>query len=215
LTHLHVVTLSIGAVTAAVALFALAQALRTDLPVARRIIRESLVVLAVAGVFDIMAGTVIDQRAERFLVLPALAVLIPPFLEDAGALGSVLGGRLGSKLHLGAIEPRLVPEKLAALEMTLLAPWALSVFLLVGISSHFVARAVGLASPGLGRMISIAMLAGLISTVGAALIAYVGAVATFKFGFDPDNHAVPIVTSTIDLIGTVALVATVVLLGAK
>ncbi|MBI4730433.1 MAG: magnesium transporter [Acidobacteria bacterium] len=39
--------------------------------------------------------------------------------------------------------------------------------------------------------------------------------ATFRFGLDPDNHGVPIVTSTIDLIGMICLVGTVVFLGVK
>jgi mgtE-like transporter len=189
--------------------------LRTNLPAARRIIRESLVVLALAGILDIVAGTIIEHRAERFFTLPALAVLIPPFLEDAGALGSVLGGRLGSKLHLGAVEPHAIPERLALLEMTLLAPWGLSVFLLVGISAHLVSRAVGLASPGIGSMIAVSLIGGAIATVGAAAIAYTGAVATFRSRFDPDTHAVPIVTSSIDLVGTMALVLAVVFLGLR
>jgi len=209
------VTLVVGAVCAAVAVAALLSALRTKLPAARRIIRESLVVLAIAGILDIVAGTLIEHRAERFFTLPALAVLIPPFLEDAGALGSVLGGRLGSKLHLGAVQPRAFPERLALLEMTLLAPWGLSVFLLVGISAHVVARAVGLASPGVGAMIAVSLLAGAIATIGAATIAYAGAVATFRSRFDPDTHAVPIVTSSTDLVGTLALVLAVVFLGLR
>jgi mgtE-like transporter len=209
------VTPAIGGVVAALAVAALVAALRTNLPAARRIIRESLVVLALAGILDIVAGTIIEHRAERFFTLPALAVLIPPFLEDAGALGSVLGGRLGSKLHLGAVEPHAIPERLALLEMTLLAPWGLSVFLLVGISAHLVSRAVGLASPGIGSMIAVSLIGGAIATVGAAAIAYTGAVATFRSRFDPDTHAVPIVTSSIDLVGTMALVLAVVFLGLR
>ncbi|MCA1829991.1 MAG: magnesium transporter, partial [Actinobacteria bacterium] len=108
-----------------------------------------------------------------------------------------------------------LPERLALLDMSLLAPWGLSVFLLVGVSSHYVARAVGLASPGLPTMIAVSLTAGLISTIGAAWVAYSGAVATYRFGFDPDNHAVPIVTSSIDLIGTIALVGTVIFLGVR
>jgi mgtE-like transporter len=215
LVQLPGATLALGALLGALAIYALVTALRTNLPLARRILRESLIVLALAGLADIVAGIVIERRANHFFTLPALAVLIPPFLEDAGALGSVLGGRLGSKLHLGAVEPTFLPDRLALLDMTLLAPWGLSVFLLVGISSHFVARAVGLASPGLLRMIAVSLTAGTISTIGAAWIAYLGGIATFRFGFDPDNHAVPIVTSSIDLIGTIALVGAVIILGVK
>ena len=39
---------------------------------------------------DIFAGTVVQHRITRFNAVPALLVLIPPFLEDAGSLGGIL-----------------------------------------------------------------------------------------------------------------------------
>jgi mgtE-like transporter len=210
-----IVTPAIGGGLAVLCLWALISALRTQLPRARRIIRESILVLAFAGIMDLLAGTVVQHRIERFKLLPALFVLIPPFLEDAGSLGSIVSARLSSKLHLGSIRARLLPERLAWLDITLLAPFALSVFTLVGISSDLIARASGLATPGLLRMIEISLLAGYIATLGAAIVAYATAVATFRFGLDPDNHGVPMVTSSIDLLGMFALVGTIVLLGVR
>jgi mgtE-like transporter len=215
LARIHGVTLGLGAVFAALAVWALVMGLRTDLPLARRIIRESLFVLTLAGAINLIAGGVLEHRAERFFTLPALLVMLPSFLEDAGALGAILSSRLASKLHLGAIQPRLLPQRLAVLDATLAAPFALSVFTLVGLSSHVVARALGLSSPGLWKMIAISLMAGYLATLGAALIAYGAAVATFRFGLDPDNHAIPIVTSALDLLGVVCLVGTVVVLGVR
>jgi mgtE-like transporter len=211
----HIVTTTVGASLAVFCLVAAVAAIRTNLPAARRIFRESIVVLAFAGIMDLLAGTVVQHRIERFNRLPALLVLIPPFLEDAGSLGSIVAARLASKLHLGAIRPKLVPDRLALLDITLLAPFALSVFTLVGISADLIARASGLATPGLLHMVEISLLAGYIATIGAAILAYATAVATFRFGLDPDNHGVPIVTSSIDLFGMFALVGTIVLLGVK
>jgi mgtE-like transporter len=213
--QIKIVTVTVGVALAVLCLAAFIAALRTTLPAARRIFRESIIVLAFAGIMDLLAGTVVQHRIDRFRVFPALFVLVPPFLEDAGALGSIVAARLASKLHLGAIRPRIVPERLALLDITLLAPFALSVFTLVGISSDLIARASGLATPGLLRMVEVSLLAGYIATVGAAILAYVTAVATFRFGLDPDNHGVPIVTSSIDLLGMFALVGTIVLLGVK
>ena len=211
----HAITLSIGAVLAVLSLWALVAALRTKLPMARKIIRESVVVLAFAGTMDLFAGTVVQHRIDRFRAFPALLVLLPPFLEDAGSLGSIVAARLSSKLHLGSIRPRLVPERLAWLDFTLLAPWALSVFTLVGVSATLIAHASGLASPGFVKMIEVSLLAGYLATLAAAILAYATAVATFRFGLDPDNHGVPIVTSSIDLLGMFALVGSIVLLGVR
>lgn len=206
------VTVATGAAVAAVSLAALVMGLRTTLPAARRIMRESVVMLSLTGIVMLFAGAVIEHRRDRFLALPALLVLIPPFLEDAGALGGIVSSRLTSKLHLGAIRPRLIPERLALLDISLLAPFALSVFTLLGVSAHLVAGVAGLESPGLLSMISISLLAGFLVTLGVAVIAYAAAVATFRFGLDPDNHGIPIVTSTVDLIGMVCLVFAIVAL---
>ncbi len=208
-------TLVIGLLLAGATTWAGWQALRTKLPIARRIIRESVFVLALAGAIVLAAGVVIEHRIDRFLALPALLIMIPSFLEDAGALGAIVSSRLSSKLHLGSVRPRLIPERLAVLDITLAAPFALGVFTLVGVSAHLVAGALGKASPGLLTMVAISLIAGLLATLAAAVISYASAVATFRFGLNPDNHTIPIVTSTIDLLGMIALVGTVVLLGVR
>ncbi|MBW3621285.1 MAG: magnesium transporter [Actinobacteria bacterium] len=43
-------------------------------------------------------------------------------------------------------------------------------------------------------------------------MAYGAAVATFRFGLDPDNHGIPIVTATMDLAGILCLVSAMTLL---
>ena len=52
-----------------------------------------------------IAGLTIEKRFESFLVYPALLVLVPPFLEDSGALGGILSARVSTKLHLGTLVP--------------------------------------------------------------------------------------------------------------
>jgi mgtE-like transporter len=57
------------------------------------------------------------------------------------------------------------------------------------------------------------MLGGLMATLLAAIIGYYAAVVTFRFGFDPDNHTIPIVTSGMDLMGVTCLVTALVVFG--
>lgn len=207
------VTLAVGIGCAAACGWATAGAIRTRLELTRRIVRESLVSLFLAGVISTIAGTVVEHRVHRFIAFPALLVMLPAFLENAGALGGIVSSRLASKLHLGAIRPRLLPERLAALDVSLAGPWALLNFGLTGLTAHFVAVALGFASPGAAHMTAIALLAGALATAGAALVAYATAVATFHFDLDPDNHGIAAVTSTMDLVGVVCVVGAVSLIG--
>ncbi|HEX9712532.1 MAG TPA: magnesium transporter, partial [Actinomycetota bacterium] len=213
LADLPTITLSVGVASALVCILAGAQAVRTDRPVARRILRESALTLALASVINLLAGTVIEHRIDRFLAFEALLVMLPSFLENAGALGGIVSSRLASKLHMGAIEPRVLPERLAALDISLAAPWSLLNFALTGISAHLVAVALGFASPGAAHMTGIALLAGAMATAGAALVAYLVAIATFRFSLDPDNHGIPAVTSAMDLVGVICVVGAVALIG--
>jgi mgtE-like transporter len=47
----------------------------------------------------------------------------------------------------------------------------------------------------------------------ALVVAYYVAIGTSRFGLDPDNHSVPIITSVLDLAGVVALLLVLSLSG--
>ena len=178
----------------------------TDLPLTKRVLRESIPILAIAGAVDVFAGLFIEVRLERFLVYPALLVLIPPFLEGAGALGGILASRLASKLHLGALSPRGMPEPAAVLDASIVVLFAVVTFLLTGIAADLAAVLAGLASPGALRIIGISMVAGLIATILAIVVAYYAAIATYRLGMDPDNHGIPLITSAMDFVGVISLI---------
>ncbi|MGH9168773.1 MAG: magnesium transporter [Acidimicrobiia bacterium] len=200
------VTPAVAGVLAAVTVVITVRSLVTELPLTRRILRESLPVLALAGTVDIFAGLFVEARLDRFLVYPALLVLIPPFLESAGALGGILSSRLGSKLHLGVMSARGRPEVVAVLDATIVFLFAVVMFLLTGLAADGAAALVGLASPGGLTVIGISLLAGLIATILAVGVAYYTAVATYRLGLDPDNHGIPIITSAMDFIGVISLI---------
>lgn len=206
-------TPSLAVVLTVVSLAVLVAAVRSGLPVLRRILRESVPVLLVAGTADVVAGLTIEKRLASFRAFPALLVLVPPFLENLGGLGGILSSRLSSKLHLGLIEPRGVPQRLARADVTLVFVFAVPVFALAAVSSDLAAVLTGLDTPGLGRMVAVSMIAGLLATCFAVLVAYYGSVAAFRLGLDPDNHGIPLVTSSMDLVGAFALILAIVLVG--
>jgi mgtE-like transporter len=203
----------VAAICVAAGLVALVVGLRARLPILRSIVRESIPVLALAGAVDVLAGITIEKRIESFLVYPALLVLVPPFLEDAGALGGILSARIATKLHLGTIDLSRSPWRSAGEDVLLVFVYAIPTFLLLGVSADIVAAVFDLTSPGALEMIGVSLLAGVFATTAAVLVGYYGAVATYRLGLDPDNHGIPIVTSSLDFLGAVSLILAIVILG--
>jgi len=62
-------------------------------------------------------------------------------------------------------------------------------------------------------MVLISLIGGFMATVVAIGIVYYGAIATVRLGLDPDNHGIPLITSSMDLVGAFALILAIVLVG--
>jgi mgtE-like transporter len=178
----------------------------------RRIVKESVPVLMIAAIVDIVAGVTLEKRLSTFLVFPAFLVMLPAFLENSGALGSMLAARLASKLHAGIFRP--LPHPLEALpELILILVLSFPVYLALGISAGFLSRLMGVASPGIFAMVGVTVFAGILAIIAAMIVAYYAAVASFRLGLDPDNHGAPLVTSSMDVAASVALVVVLALTG--
>jgi mgtE-like transporter len=194
-------------------LLALGWAARADLPMARRAMVEMLGVIVLTPLLDILAGTVVETRLERFLALPGLLVVIPPLVSTAGALGGILASRLSSKLHLGTLDPRGRPQGPALQDASLVVAFGLVAFTAVGILAFAFSALSGKAHPGLGVMLGGTLLAGIISLVVTVVVSYYVAVLTARFGLDPDNHSVPVITSVMDLAGVLSYLFVLTVLG--
>lgn len=211
--ELPLVTPVAAGILGVLGVISLVRGLTSPLPRTRRIVRESLGLLAVAATIDVFAGLTIEARLDRFVTFPVVLVLFPPVLAGAGALGGVLSSRLSSKLHLGAIDPRGVPQSIALLDTSIVYLFAVLVFTGIGFSADLIGGAIGLASPGALRIVGVTLVAGLIATTCAVVVAYYTAVGSVRLGFDPDTFGIPMITSSMDLVGAVALVGALVLFG--
>ena len=208
-----VLATSFGAVGLVVGLAAVVYGLRSRDARVRRIVKESLIVLTIAVTIDVFAGVVVEARAEEQFGAAALLVLIPPFIANCGSLGGMLSSRLASKLHLGQLQARLRPGKLAVLDFSLTALLALLAFGGVGAAGWLAALLVPGVDPlSLPMTLSVTLLAGLFALPILSGAAYLSAATSFRFGFDPDNHGIPIVTATMDLTGVLCLLAAIALL---
>ncbi|KAF5423190.1 MAG: mgtE-like transporter [Candidatus Methanocomedens sp.] len=187
--------------------------IRSGFDIMRGIIYESVPMLLIAGFMSTLAGLIINSRLEGFLMLPALLVMVPLFLEDNNALGGILTSRLSSMLHTGMFDPGMFPGKQIIPNFLLIYIYSLVVFPLVGVSAYAASILMGIGSPGLGSMIFISTFAGLIAVTIVNLVGYYVAITAHKLRLDPDNHSIPMMSSIVDASGAMCLVAVLMLVG--
>jgi mgtE-like transporter len=215
--HFSGLTPYLGAGMGALCLIGTVWGWRERSPLIRRIVRQSMAVLFIAGLIDLVAGTLIEGRLASFTAAPALLILVPPFLEDTNALSGILSSRINSKLHIGALEPTPWPQALAWIDIAINFVFAASVFFMVGASADLVARVTqGVthkASPSFAMMIAISLSAGFLATIISCAVAYYSAIATFRFGWDPDNFSIPISSAVMDVAGVLCLILVILLFG--
>ncbi|GJM39071.1 MAG: divalent cation transporter [Acidimicrobiales bacterium] len=192
---------------------ALLWALLTRVALLRTIVRESLPILVVAGLLDLIAGITIEKRLDDFLEFPVLLVLLPGFLGTAGALGGVLSSRLATKLHLGLIEPGPIPRGSAGSEVAMIFSLSIPVFVIAGLIAELGGVLANQASPGVVDLVLVSVTGGLLATACVVVVAYYATVVAVRFGLDPDTYGIPMVTSTLDFVGAFALILAIVAFG--
>ena len=207
------VTPVLGALCALAGTVSLVRGMRSRLPLLRAIVRESVPVLFVAGLVSMLAGLTLDGRLEPLLRYPVLLVLIPPLLSLSGSLAGILAARLSSKLHLGLVDPHRFSLKPIGEDVVLVYLLAGIVFAVLGVATVLLGGLLSMATPGWLDVVEATILAGLLATTLSAVVGYFGAVVTYRLGLDPDNFGIPIVSSASDLLGAIALMLSLVILG--
>jgi len=213
LLGIPVVTPTVGVVLVVVSLVLLAIGWQSSTEGLRRIVRESVPILVLAGCISALAGVTLEKSFVRFEALPALLVLVPAHLSSSGALGGILSGRLSSKLFLGLVEPQTAPNREARRDISLVALLAVPVYVFNGFGAHWVALALGEASPGLGQMVAVSVIGGALAALFVVTVAYYGTVAAYRTGVDPDTYGIPLVSSSVDFVGAFTLIIAIALLG--
>jgi len=182
-------------------------------PTIRRTLLEMTGVLLLVPILDVLAGTLLESQRDRLFEYPGLLILIPPLISQAGALGGILSSRLTSKLQLGVLTPRGLPEPPAVVDGSLVVGSGLAIFTFIGVVGFGLAELTGRAVPGAVTTIWGTVLAGLLLMPIILLLGYYLAIGTTRFGLDPDNLSVPLDTGVMDLAGIVAFVAAMALSG--
>ncbi len=66
---------------------------------------------------------------------------------------------------------------------------------------------------GLLQMAVVSLVGGAFAVAFVIAVAYYGTIAAIRFGADPDTYGIPLVTSSVDFIGAIALIVVIVSVG--
>ena len=210
----NAVAIPAAVISIAVAVYAAIRSYTVADRVIRRIVLEMTAVILLTPILDVLAGTLLRARQDQLVLVPVLLALIPPFVSQAGALGGIFASRTTSKLQIGVITARGLPEIPALVDASIVVGLAVSVFLLVGVIAYGLGAATGLPGmPAFGTLVGGTTLAGLIATPVTLAASYYLAIGTYRFGLDPDNQSVPIITSVMDLAGIAVVLFVMTSLG--
>ncbi|MCK4475947.1 MAG: magnesium transporter [Methanophagales archaeon] len=188
-----------------VAFFCLVKGLKSRDAAVRRIFIESIPMLFICGILCTLAGITLDMRLQSLIAIPAILVIIPPFLGESNALGGILSARLSSMLHIGTVNPKRVPDKLVSANFAVIYLFSIVVFSFVGILSYVASTLLDITTPNIFEMVSISLLGGILCTTFLNLASYYIAILSFRFGMDPDNDTIPLITSLTDVVGVLCL----------
>lgn len=213
LLGISIVTPLVGLALVAASVAFLVAGWRSSTAGLRRIVHESVPVLLVAGCISAGAGVTLEKSFARFDALPALLVLVPAHLSSSGALGGILSGRLSSKLFLGLVPPSTRPNREARRDISIVVLLAVPVYVINGIGANYVAILLGKSTPGLGEMLLVSLIGGALAIVFVVAVAYYGTIAAYRTGVDPDTYGIPVVSSSVDLVGAFTLIIAISLLG--
>lgn len=174
-------------------------------------IRESLFTMVVVAFLVNIAGTVlvgiqnfVDTRTEIVMVYPALIGMI-------GNVGSVVGSTATTKLALGLLSPSFSSMKQHL--KSIFSAWGASIlmFIILAFLSLFLNGLFSLSS--LYNFVSILLLTNILAVLAIVFLTYGISILTFKKGLDPDNFVIPVESSFADSITSLALLASLLLLG--
>ena len=90
---------------------------------------------------------------------------------------------------------------------------AVPIFIFSGVTADLIAVIAGQSTPGIAKLVLISAIAGSIATLFVVVVAYYTTMGSFRFGLDPDTYGIPVVTSSLDLVGAFTVIFAMVLTG--
>jgi mgtE-like transporter len=170
-----------------------------------RAFSESQLILLLCLLLDVGAGSYLAQNIELLVNYPFTILTVPIFNSLSGSLASIYAVRQNILYHMGitSLKPNL--EKLSYLPyMYFLSIYSSVILGLTGYGLTYIITHTLISSIIIDLLIP--LIASIIIVPILWVLIQIFSYISFKTGFDPDNVMAPILTSMIDLIGSIVYV---------
>lgn len=179
----------------------------------KKIVKHGLPLLTITIFIEIFAGQILQGKQEALLLFPIFLISIPVVNSVGGNIGSVLGARLASGLHVGYISLSIKDKEMHDNLITSLLIGVIT-YAILAIVIYYTALFGNLIEDmGLIEFVAILLSTGFLLICVVALISVITAFLSFKRGLDPDDMVAPIVTTVGDVMGIVFLFSILGLVG--
>jgi len=176
----------------------------------RKIIKESLPTILLVAFLVNITGTFLKGISNMVSGNRAIYTVYPAMIDMMGDAGLIVSSAATVKLTLGVLSPTLGAIKNHA--KSIFSAWSSSfVFfavlavLALAINGPFTAAA-------LGNLMLILLVSNVIAFTAIVIVLFAISILTFKYGLDPDNFVIPLVSALADALTTIALFVALLLL---
>jgi mgtE-like transporter len=170
----------------------------------RRILRERLLILLLIAITGPLVGAFLAWLEEGLAEM-RLIHLTTSFIGVNGALASIAGVRLSATLHMYGTEGLTGRLAIIARDVALASiPGAL----LISLVGYTTQTLIGESTVGLTAMIAVVAAATIVHMAIGSISALVVSMGSYKLGLDPNNVAIPVITTIMDITGIPILYVT-------
>lgn len=171
----------------------------------KKIVRNSVPLLTLSVLIEIFAGQFLMENQDKLLLIPLFLISIPVINGVGGNIGSILGARLASGLHLGYIELNIRDKDMHNNFLYSLILGFIT-YAILAILIYYIAYFGNIQmSVGLMEFVSVVLGTGILLIFVISVISVFTAFMSFKKGLDPDDMVAPVVTTVGDTLGILFL----------
>ena len=167
-------------------------------------IKEGTTVVVMSSIFGSLNGAFLSGMSSKLLSYPGVVVLYPGLTNALGNIGSIIGSTTTTNLALGYIRGLLDEVKASISTIMQVEAVALLVHGFFGLVTYLMVAS-SVRDADLASLVSVAVLSNLISFLPIAIVALAVAHAAYNRGLNPDNVAIPVITTIADTAATLTL----------